>query len=39
MEKNKKHLPLIVNPLLSYSIEKIKYQKDGEIYSDDEDIN
>jgi uncharacterized protein (TIGR02646 family) len=38
-EKNKKHLPLSVNPLFLHSIEKIKYQKDGEIYSDDETIN
>jgi uncharacterized protein (TIGR02646 family) len=37
--KNKKYLPLTINPLLEYSIQKIKYRKDGTIYSDDKVID
>jgi uncharacterized protein (TIGR02646 family) len=38
-DKNKKYLPLSVDPLKNHSISLIMYRKDGEIYSNDSTID
>lgn len=38
-DKNKKYLPLTINPLDSNSVNQIKYRKDGEIYSENNIID